>query len=81
MRLIAFLSFLYAVSAFSLAAGIFLLRRPDQAIRIQMAFYEKINWRLEPISMAREVRHTRIMGGCLVVIGLVTLLLIAKSRI
>ncbi|MFA5177264.1 MAG: hypothetical protein WC440_03830 [Candidatus Omnitrophota bacterium] len=52
-------------SFFSLAAllfGIFLIRKPQLAIAIQKKFYEKINWRIEPISMDKEIRSTRLLG-------------------
>jgi hypothetical protein len=49
-----------------IAAGLFLFLKPDRAIDIQKRFYEKINWRIEPISMEKEVRNTRIMGLFLV---------------
>lgn len=42
--------------------GLFLMLRPRDAIEMQRRFYEKINWRIEPISMSREIRNTRIMG-------------------
>jgi hypothetical protein len=52
-------------SFFSLAAllfGIFLIKKPQLAIEIQRKFYEKINWRLEPISMEKEIRSTKMLG-------------------
>jgi hypothetical protein len=35
-------------------------------IEIQRKFYEKINWKVEPVSMEKEIRNTRIMGLFLV---------------
>jgi hypothetical protein len=61
-----------AASVVSALIGLFLLTRPGQAIEIQRRFYEKINWRMEPISMEKEIRNTRIMGLFLVVISLAT---------
>lgn len=52
-------------SFFSLASllfGIFLIKKPHLAIEIQRKFYEKINWRLEPISMEKEIRSTKMLG-------------------
>lgn len=35
---------------------------PSQAIKIQQRFYEKINWKIEPINLKKELRNTKIMG-------------------
>lgn len=52
--------------------GLFLYLKPSETIELQKKFYERINWRMEPISMAREIRNTKIMGlfllGCALVI-------------
>jgi len=42
--------------------GIICFTRPLLAIKIQQRFYEKINWKIEPINFAKEIRNTRIMG-------------------
>jgi len=52
-----------------IAIGLFLLLQPVLAIELQRRFYEKINWRIEPISMRKEIRNTRIMGIFLIVAG------------
>jgi len=52
--------------------GLFLFFKPSAVITIQKDFYAKINWRVEPISMAKELRNTKIMGLCLVVLALLT---------
>lgn len=64
MRL--FLSIIICV--ISLLVGLFLFLKPPLAIEIQRRFYEKINWRIEPISMQKEIRNTKIMGLMLIVI-------------
>ena len=56
----------FFVSFLSLVLGILIYRQPDQTIRLQQKFYEKINWRMEPISMEKEIRNTRVMGGFLI---------------
>lgn len=61
---------LLAASCLSVALGIFLVLRPALAIEFQRRFYEKINWRMEPISLAKELRNTRLMGLMLVSIGI-----------
>lgn len=45
------------------ALGLFLMLRPSRAIDLQKNFYRKINWNMEPINMALEIRNTQIMGG------------------
>ena len=39
---------------------------PRAVIEFQRKFYEKINWRIEPISMPKEIRNTKLMGLFLV---------------
>jgi hypothetical protein len=64
LYLIAFLLF----ACVGIAIGFFFMLKPQLAIEIQKRFYAKINWRMEPISMSKEIRNTRIMGGLIVVI-------------
>lgn len=56
--------------------GIFFIIKPAFAIEIQRRFYARINWKIEPISMPKEIRNTRIMGGVLVVLSATTLIFI-----
>ncbi|HOW36409.1 MAG TPA: hypothetical protein PL155_08370 [Candidatus Omnitrophota bacterium] len=53
---------LIIVTLFCLGVGAFISLRPSRVIELQKKFYEKINWRIEPISMAKEIRNTRLMG-------------------
>lgn len=53
-------------------AGLFLFLKPHSAIELQRMFYEKINWRIEPISMAKEIRNTKYMGLFLLIVNLLT---------
>ena len=55
------------IAVISLALGFYLVKRPLEAIELQRKFYEKINWRIEPISLQKEIRNTRIMGIFLMV--------------
>jgi hypothetical protein len=57
-------------SCLILSVAFLLIIRPSLAIEIQRRFYEKINWKIEPISMAKEIRNTRIMGWFLIFIVL-----------
>jgi len=52
--------------------GLFLFSKPGLTIELQRRFYEKINWRIEPISVPKEIRNTRIMGLFLVLISILT---------
>ena len=62
---------LIAVSAGAFLLGLFIYLRPLKVFDIQKNFYAMINWRIEPISMEKEIRNTRIMGVFLIVfIGL-----------
>jgi len=66
----------------SILTGVFLIFKPSSAISFQKKFYEMINWRIEPISMAKELRNTRIMGAFLLVLDLFTVFyLLIKSAI
>ncbi len=46
--------------------GIFILLRSALVIKLQIKFYEMINWRISPISMEKEVRNTKYMGMFLI---------------
>lgn len=50
------------IAATSFIAGCFIYSKPQAVIKIQQKFYEYINWRMEPISMAKEIRNTQFMG-------------------
>lgn len=69
------LLFLIVISAGSVIMGLFLFMKPSLVIDLQKKFYEKINWRIEPISMPKEIRNTRIMGLFLVIAALVAMVL------
>jgi len=60
-----------------LIVGLFLFLNPTAAIEIQKNFYARINWMIKPISMSKEIRNTKIMGLCLLVIGFATLVYFA----
>jgi hypothetical protein len=49
------------------AMGWFIFKQPKRVIELQQKFYAMINWRMEPIDMAKEIRNTRIMGLMLIV--------------
>jgi uncharacterized membrane protein HdeD (DUF308 family) len=64
------------IGIFSILFGLWLVVSPRKAIDFQIAFYRRINWRMEPIDLKRELRSTRAMGFIAVVCGLAALLLI-----
>ncbi len=54
----------------SLILGILVWKRPERAIEIQRRFYLKINWKIEPVSMEKEIRNTKLMGAFLIILSL-----------
>ena len=63
-------------SIIGLFIGLFVFLKPKITIELQRRFYEKINWRIEPISMQKEIRNTKIMGLFLTTIVLLTIIYI-----
>ena len=73
---------LAALSLLGVAIGLFLIMQPALAIEIQKLFYARINWRIEPISMQKEIRNTKNMGYVLLLFSLLTLTaILIKGRI
>ncbi len=67
-------------SIFSLGFGLLLVVKPLKAIKFQIKFYQLINWKIEPISMSKEIRNTRIMGGFLILFTLLAAAYILIQR-
>lgn len=61
------------ISVIGIIIGLFIFFKPELTIEIQRKFYEKINWRIEPISMPKEIINTKIMGIILVAVAIVTI--------
>jgi hypothetical protein len=57
---------LLLISSACFLFGLFLLLYPRSAIEMQEKFYKKINWKIEPVSMEKEIRSTKFMGMFLV---------------
>lgn len=74
------LPILMLFSLVGLSIGFFFVIKPSLAIEIQRRFYAKINWKIEPISMQKEIRNTRIMGWLLIAILIATLVLILTKK-
>lgn len=62
-----------------LVYGVFLVLRPRLAINLQIDFYKRINWKMEPISMEKEIRNTRAIGLLLIVLTLATALIMVSK--
>ncbi|MBU4252856.1 MAG: hypothetical protein KKC39_01710 [Candidatus Omnitrophica bacterium] len=62
------------ISVIGIIVGLFVFFKPELTIEIQKKFYERINWRIEPISMQKEIRNNKIMGIFLVVLATVTII-------
>ena len=69
-------SVLWIVAVFSAGFGAWLIRKPRKAIETQIAFYRRINWKMEPLDWDREIRNTRIMGAMALVCGAATVALL-----
>lgn len=64
----------------AVAAGLVMFFKPQAVIEFQRKFYEKINWRIEPISMPREVRNTKLMGLFLILAAPLAIIYILNLR-
>jgi hypothetical protein len=47
--------------------------KPRKVIDTQIALYRPFNWKIEPISMEKEIRNTRIMGLVVLILGVISL--------
>jgi len=68
-------------SFLGLVAGLFVAAKPGLSIQIQQRFYARINWRMEPISMEKELYNTRFLGLFLIAISLMALFLAVNKLI
>ncbi len=65
----------------AIAFGALIAWRPKKTIDIQIALYRPFNWKIEPISMEKEIRNTRIMGLAVFILGIISLSCILLTRI
>ncbi|MGB3241575.1 MAG: hypothetical protein WBB66_01815 [Candidatus Omnitrophota bacterium] len=79
MKIIIISTALMLFYVFIAFIGLFLYAKPSGAIELQKKFYEKINWRIEPVSMEKEIRNTRIMGLILLIATFVSIILSVLS--
>jgi hypothetical protein len=69
------------LAVFTILLGTFLIVKPRKVIDLQIAVYRPFNWKIEPISMEKEIRNTRIMGMAAVAcgsIGLIAIFILQK---
>jgi hypothetical protein len=79
---IAFFLIFSFIAVISALIGFFIFSSPALAIQIQKKFYQKINWRIEPISMPKEIRNTKIMGLFLLAMAVLVLVyLVIRKRL
>jgi hypothetical protein len=60
------------VAFIALSFGGTVYTKPQEMIRLQQKFYILINWRMEPVSMPKEIRNTKLMGLFLIIFTLVS---------
>lgn len=70
---IPMLPVLILFSIIGLGIGVFMVINPHLSIEIQRRFYCLINWKIEPISLSKEIRNTRAMGWFLIILSVTTL--------
>ncbi|MBL7130102.1 MAG: hypothetical protein ISS45_01635 [Candidatus Omnitrophica bacterium] len=59
--------------------GAFAVIWSKKAIDLQIGFYRKINWKLEPISWKKEIIVTKILGFFIFIIGVFVIMFFASS--
>ena len=62
-----------AIAVMAIVFGALVAWKPRKVIEIQMALYRPFNWKIEPISMKKEIRNMRIMGIVVLVLGILAL--------
>jgi len=75
-----YILFLVLFSIAGLGIGFLLAIKPHLAIEIQRRFYCHINWKIEPISMEKELGNTRLMGWFLIILSIATLGLMLANK-
>lgn len=64
------------IAVIAVLFGALIAWKPKKVIDIQIALYRPFNWKIEPISMDKEIRNTRIMGMTILVLGILSFLFI-----
>lgn len=71
-----FKTLIFCVGLFSCFFGAWLVKAPKKVIELQIAFYRRINWRMEPVDWQREIRNTVVMGWMAIICGLAAIVLL-----
>ena len=61
------------VAVCAIVFGALIAWKPKKTIDTQIAIYRKINWKMEPVSMKKEMRNTQIMGLTVLIFGVISL--------
>ncbi|OGW76083.1 MAG: hypothetical protein A2Z72_01825 [Omnitrophica bacterium RBG_13_46_9] len=70
------------LSVIAMLLGIFFIWQPKRIIEAQIAIYRPFNWKIEPVSMEKEIRNTRLMGVAVLIVGVISLIsMIMASRV
>ena len=56
--------------------GALIAWKPKKVIDIQIALYRLFNWKIEPVSMEKEIKNTRVMGLVVLILGASSLIYI-----
>ena len=59
---------------FFLFIGRFIFLYPGKTMEYQKKFYEKINWKIEPISIRKGLHNTRVMGLLIFILTLISII-------
>lgn len=65
-----------SITVIAIVFGALVAWKPKKTIEIQIALYRPFNWKLEPISMEKEIKNTRIMGLIVLILGIISLIYI-----
>ncbi|UCD55119.1 MAG: hypothetical protein JSV93_06325 [Candidatus Omnitrophota bacterium] len=62
------------VFVIAMVFGTLIMWKPRKVIEIEIAVYRAFNWKIEPISMEKEIRNTRSTGAIVFIFGIAALL-------
>lgn len=68
------------IALLATAFGFLVLFKPKMFIDMQIAFYRLINWKIEPLSMSKEMRNTCAMGATVFILGIISIVYLIVSR-
>ncbi len=61
------------VAVIAVVFGALIAWKPRKVIEMQIAIYRPFNWKIEPISMEKEIKNTRLMGLAVLLLGILSL--------